>query len=214
MQKEVSSKQLLNLCVILVLFLGSCEKAQPICTYDEVVIESPLKASGQNPHAFMKNLGTGEAPVMPSNVSSAISWSTPDGWLEQKGNGMRLATFKNKNAGSMECSIVSLEGKAGDLESNIVRWMKQINLAFSSGSQLQEFISQQAELKASSGLAYRLIDFTTAQKAAEHSSPSMLSAIFETDKATVFVKLSGTREEVIRNKEQFLSLCNSITIKQ
>ncbi len=222
MEKEVPSNQLLNLCVILVLLLGSCEKAQLMRTYDEVVIESPLKASGQNPHALMGNFGNEQTPAMPTasdqmpveNVSSAISWTTPDGWMEQKENGMRLATFKNKNADSIECSIVNLEGKAGDLESNVMRWMKQINFSFQSDTQLQEFISRQAQLKTSSGLSYQVIDFTTLQTTSETASTSMISAILETDTATIFVKLTGTKSDVLQNKKQFLSLCNSITVKQ
>ena len=221
--KKIIRSRLFSSFIILTLFSISCENRQEAMRiYDEVVIESPWKASGQNPHTLMGNLGTEQPQQMPVelsqmpvtvNASVPISWITPKDWLEQKGSGLRLATFKSKNADSIECSIVSLGREAGDLKSNVLRWMKQINLSLPSDDRLQEFLAQQSQWKTSSGLAYRVIDFTQLPASAETSNLSMISAIFETDTVTIFAKLTGTKNEIIQNKEQFLSLCNSITVK-
>ena len=44
---------------------------------------------------------------------AALAWTTPDGWEEQAGQGMRLATFvAGGERGRVECSVVSLAGSA------------------------------------------------------------------------------------------------------
>ena len=79
-------------------------------------------------------MGMGQADQATQNMIAAsaqkppLAWDLPEGWTETPGNGMRLVTFHSTDKDPVECTIVSLGGMAGGLESNIVRWMGQINI--------------------------------------------------------------------------------------
>ncbi|MEM9352833.1 MAG: hypothetical protein AAGA92_07450 [Planctomycetota bacterium] len=90
---------------------------------------------------------TGKAPVVDevrqqfgefiASVDPAgPSWELPGGWSESKASGLRLATIgipydTGSFSGTLECTVTVLP-KSGDwedyLESNIVRWMRQLGL--------------------------------------------------------------------------------------
>jgi hypothetical protein len=51
----------------------------------------------------------------------AISWKTPEGWKEEKGNDIRYATLKQQKTG-LELTVTRLPASAADLKPNIDRW--------------------------------------------------------------------------------------------
>ena len=150
MMKTIPRYNLL-LILLLVLGLASCEQKITIHEYEETTIVSPLEHRMDphgDPHAFMKDapfMGFDHPDISGMQMADAqndpqlqkaldasvskvpLSWGTPDGWSEEKGGGMRVATFRAKDdAGGIECSVVSLGGQAGGSQSNVIRWMKQI----------------------------------------------------------------------------------------
>ena len=147
-----------------------------------------------------------------SVAKAPLTWVTPDGWIEEAGSSMRVATFRVKDdAGGIECSIVSLGGQAGGYQSNVVRWMNQINIAIPPADQLENFIAGQESLKTEGGFSVKLIDLTGL--APEELSPSMIASIGELPDMTIFVKMTGARESLVKNRDKFKSLCASLKLK-
>jgi hypothetical protein len=140
-----------------------------------------------------------------------LTWKTPEGWTEEKGSSMRLATFRaeGKN-GSIECSIVSLGGQAGGLESNVIRWIRQINAPVPSQDQLKDFLNRQSVIKTDGDFSMTVIDLTELIDPNQEQASSMMGAIAELADQTIFVKMTGSRDAVIENHELFVSLCQSL----
>jgi hypothetical protein len=176
----------LLLILPIIFFFVGCDQKPKTRHYTEVVIESPLaKAPMQSEPA----------------LSGKLAWSVPEGWHEEAGNAMRLATFhSNDNEKSIDVSIVSLPGGAGGLEANLKRWMGQIGMDVSD-AELKTFIKNSPN---------KIFDFTQLQKDAPVSTNSMMAALLEIDGATVFVKMTGTIQSVNQHKSNFLKLVKSI----
>ena len=177
-----------------------------ISTYEEVHIESPLKSMDQ----FHQSMMDTPQPLPDFNRDSSIEWATPVGWIEEKGSGMRVVTFKNKtNPQEIDCSIVSLGKEAGGLKENLVRWAGQINIELSD-TQFQEFLQKKIVWKTKDGQQAQMFDFSQFQKTDEET-PSMMAAIIQTPQATVFVKMTGSKAAILRNKEFFKELNESLS---
>jgi hypothetical protein len=177
-----------------------------------------------DPHAFMDmpegmRLPAGQdTPEMREALNASVarpslSWETPNGWQEKTGSGMRLVTFHpSDGAQSFECSIVSLSGQAGGLESNVIRWMNQINITVPPEDRLNSFLARQEVITAKGGFSITAIDLTEFSK--EEQSPSMITAIAELQDMVIFVKITGSKAAVLQNRESFLSLCRSLSLGQ
>ena len=195
------------------LYLISCEKVSEKRIYEEVVIAPAGEGSSPatavtNPHETIADVPIQNVTLESTNQIQ-LKWTVPKGWLEKPGSGMRLATFTNTDdAQPIECSIVSLGGQAGGLESNVKRWANQISLSLFSDQELKEFISKQEEFTTKKGLTAKLIDFTTLQS--DPGESSMMAAIMEIADATVFVKMTGKKSALEKNRISFKSLCQSL----
>jgi len=143
----------------------------------------------------------------------SLTWKTPKGWIEGKGSSMRLVTFHSKGkSGSIECSIISLGGQAGGLQSNVIRWIKQINVSVPPQNQLKDFLKRQSILKTEGGFSITVIDLTELTDPKQSQASSMIGSIAELADQTIFVKMTGSREAVVEHRDQFESLCKSLKI--
>ena len=223
------SKILISFLFIIVLIdLSGCGHKVEKRIYDEVVIESPLKAAWQgagDPHAALHSTTAGAPMPMvtdPDLLKSAagvpLTWKTPEGWREFPGSGFRLVTFKAGEGGeAVETSIVSLSGEAGGIEPNLLRWMNQINLKAPSDGLLDFLKNKEAytpEYTKAGNTPIRLIDFTQLQKDLSPASPSIYANIIETPDATIFIKMTGSINAIARHKKEFQSLSSSIKFKE
>ena len=144
-----------------------------------------------------------------------LSWETPQGWQDQGAGGMRLATFRSADTGDpVECALISLAGAAGGLESNAARWMGQLKLEILSGEKMQKFLASQKKIKTPDGLSATIIDLAGLQPENDPQAPSMIATILELDSMTVFVKMTGSRGAVLKNKDKLESLCRSIRFNE
>lgn len=173
-------------------------------------IHAGLRSNGMgNQNALMQNA------LMASVSRTPISWTAPQGWIEKKGTGMRLVAFTVADQNNpVETSIVSLAGGAGGLSANVTRWLQQLKLPIPADEELQQFIDRQEKIKTPSGLSVLMIDFTQLQKDAGPDTSSIIAAIIEQSDSHIFVKMTGTKQSVLKNLDSFKSLVNSITIKQ
>jgi len=186
-----------GLCVLM---FTSCE--QPIASRE---FEEIVTASATDSHEFMRS-----APnAAEQQLNFSLSWEVPRGWSEEKGSGMRLVTFRAQD-GSVECSIISLGGQAGGLRSNVTRWMGQINIDIPADDQFDEYLSRQKILKTKGGFPMTIIDLSELSDGQQN--PSMIAAIAEFEDKTIFVKMTGSRKDVVFNRKQFTSLCQSLAL--
>jgi len=212
----------------MLLGLLGCEGKAQKRTYQEIVIESPLKAAWQgsgDPHASLKSAGTDalmstvqDQELLNSSADTPLDWQTPVGWQELPGSGFRLVTFKSGEGDTaIDCSIVSLSGAAGGIEANLMRWMGQIGLQ-APDEGLIDFLKKSGayvpEHAKANGIPIHGVDFTPLQKNLPDTTPSMYVNIMETPQATIFIKMTGSIDALAKNKKKFESLSRSMTIKE
>jgi len=209
---------------IFTLFLSSCDQKPQESHYTEVVVQAPQvnapsmpvaqtapsdQTTPVDPHAGLDMSAMG-LPSENGQMSSMFSWATPEGWKEEAGTGMRLATFHlSSDAKAVDCSIVALGGMAGGLEANLRRWMGQLGVK-ATDDELATLISSASSTKIKSGEEGKVFDFTTIQSKARSTDKSMIVVMVTMDEATLFVKMSGTVETVRKNKDDFFKLAGSV----
>jgi hypothetical protein len=192
-----------------------CGTKSPERHYQEVVIKAPASTApfmGEDPHA---GLGL-DIPIIKKHTreDNTLAWDIPAGWQEEPGSGMRVATFKlAQNPDEIDVSIVSLGGIAGGLEANLARWATQINLKLAADDDLPKLISGATTLTTRDGSKAQIFDFTQLQQGQDPSTKSTIAAILELDDTTVFVKMTGTIQAVLKNKEAFQQLTQSVRKK-
>lgn len=212
---------------MIALVMTGCDQKSVVRVYEDIntpAVEAEaareLLPQGHPPIDQGMNMNTHD-PQMQAMLAQSVSdvpliWQTPIGWNEEKGSGMRLVTFKTDDADSITCTVVSLSGSAGGLESNIIRWMKQINLAEDqlSGDKMQNFIQKQESLTSKGHLTVQLIDLTSLSDSKNYSDQTILGAVVHLEDTTIFIKMSGTLQAVNQNREEFKALCQSLAINE
>ena len=175
-------------------------------------IHRGLKSKGGMP----SSMAMPADPAMQKSLEASVDrtpllWQTPQGWSEQKGKGMRLATFTTgAGSPSIETTIISLGGQAGGLSSNVVRWINQLQLPALDDSSLQKFIQSQEKLQTADGMPAVLVDLTSLQERSSGAVPSMIAAIVDKSSAQIFIKMTGSKSAVLANKDQLKNLVKSI----
>ena len=142
-----------------------------------------------------------------------LNWKAPQNWTEEKGSGMRLVTFHSNDSDPIECSIVSLGGAAGGVEANLRRWMQQIGLNVSD-QEFVRFLQNPSTLKTKNKEEASVFDFTQLQKSDSDQSPSMMAIVFSINETTIFVKMTGSKKAVLKNRTPFISLGESLQIDE
>lgn len=156
-----------------------------------------------------------QAMIQQSVAQIPLSWTAPKGWSEEKGSGMRLVTFTTEGNDPIICTIVSLSGMAGGLESNIIRWMKQINLNedLIAGDKMKSFIEKQEKYTSQNNLSVQMIDLTQLSTA-DPTAPNILGAVVQIQDTTIFLKMTGTLKAINENRDAFKSLCQSLSFDE
>lgn len=216
------------LIVILLLGVSGCDRPVERRQYTEVFTdtERPARSSVDDPPgAFLRamprddihasldirdmNLQMLEASV----AQTLLEWDVPEGWAEQPGGGMRLATFVNSGEEDpVETSVISLSGEAGGLESNIIRWMQQVGLDPADPGEMADFISRQERLDAD-GLPAVIVDLTQWQEHLPPQEPSLIAAIIEAADSRIFIKMTGSKKAVRHNQPRLKALVQSLRVK-
>ena len=99
------------------LFAALALVASIACRRDEVsrTRETPRSApSAQMPPMGMPSASGMEGDVpLPPAPATALKWTLPKGWTEERTGGMRFATLKPPTVGKVDASVVVLPGAAG-----------------------------------------------------------------------------------------------------
>lgn len=125
---------------------------------------------------------------------------------------MRLAAFSfadRENSG--QCTLVSLSGDGGGVMANVQRWLEQLNLPQFSRQQMADFLKRQKTTQTGNGLPVTIVDFTILGRPLERSGSSMMIAMISAADQTLFVKISGEKALLEKNREAFLKFCRSLS---
>lgn len=139
----------------------------------------------------------GYEPEAPAPASSGLRCDAPEGWLRQPPRPMREITFDAQGA---ECYVAVLGGAAGGVEANVNRWRTQIGLPPMTGEEAAAL----PEIPMMGGVG------ALAELANPDSDEALLGAVCPRADHTVFVKLTGTPEQVARERGRFLAFCASL----
>jgi len=149
------------------------------------------------------------APTAPE-APPALQWTTPDGWTEQPGGGLRLAAFTVKRDGREGlCTLIALGDAAGSLTENVQRWLGQVGVE-PPPAELSAFVGDLPPLVAEGGRQGVWIDLGRFTAHLGPEAPSILAAVFEQPRQTLFLKLTGPRALLAAEEDAFSALCRSL----
>jgi len=149
-------------------------------------------------------------PAAARTEQTEWNWENPRQWRQETGTGLRLATFSIGGGNSKgQCALVPLPGDGGGIEANVLRWLTELDLPQFSTAELAGFLGRQNQLLSRDRRPVTIIDFTTL--APGPLNPSLMVAIVPAGNQTLFVKLSGGKELLEKNRDIFLSFCRSLS---
>jgi hypothetical protein len=177
--------------LLTVLSSGACAKKEPVRKLPDSV--PPVTAS-----------------ALPSAPRTQVKFDKPAGWSDKGGSTIRLATLVIDAApNDAECTIISLQGEAGGLKPNVQRWLNQIDCEFDE-NKLDDFLAKQARAQTAGGLPVVLVDLTPFKPRTATSDISIMVGGISNNDSTIFVKFSGKKELLRKNKDMFSALCKSV----
>lgn len=198
----------------LFIFQG-CERRPEVYSYTEIHQQpAPALFAKPAPARLPPSMQAADAQtrkMLENSVSKVdLRWTLPEGWIEEPGQGIRLATLRSAGEHPVECSIVSLSGLAGGLAANISRWMGQIGVGAMDEAALEDFIRRLESVALKNGQAARVIDLTVFQAPDAKDSPSILGAVITMAEKSIFIKMSGTQAGITHHRENFINLLRSM----
>ena len=111
-------------------------------------------------------------------------------------------------------TITEILGEAGSDESNVLRWMKQIEALPMSSSKIQTWLKTQTHFTTSDGLEGIFIDLTTILSSNIKLDQSIIAAIIKTPTSKIFVKLEATKTILKENRQNLLEFSRSIRLEK
>ena len=190
-------KHFLFCSFILILVLG-CDKRRDkksYRTYEEISSLEKSKEVLSTQIASLKNEASGS--------NQGISWSIPVNWVEKQATGFRIGSFKSQQ--KLDVSVITFPGDAGGVLQNVKRWLGQIGFNLST-KELKLFLDTVVTKKNKQGLSYYFVNSLSLGK-----KQHFLGAIFFVKTKTIFVKITGNKTLIEKDKKDFLMFCDSIT---
>jgi hypothetical protein len=134
---------------------------------------------------------------------SGLHWTTPKGWTELAGNGMRAATLQPPpGAGKAEVTVIALPGDVGGELANVNRWRGQISLPPVTEEQLGALRSQ---VRTAAGSLF-LYDFTSGGQ----KKTRLVAGMIQASGTTWFFKLMGDAQAVDAARPAFLKMLEGL----
>ena len=203
--------QTLPLLLLAATLTGCADQPAHVRRYSEIVVNPAQAAASGDRNVPAGNVPmTGNAGPMLQNVEAGgpLSWTTPSGWTETRGSGMRLATFAvSRDGASGECTIVALGAGSGEPVSNLKRWIGQLEGAVPTDEALTSFIQAAPKLPLAGGREAAVYDLTPFAKP---GGQAMLTAIADFGNRVVFVKLTAPPAVLAAETDAFRTLTSSL----
>ena len=132
-----------------------------------------------------------------------LSWEKPESWIETSGHEMRLVSYNVPfSNGIGDLSVITFEGSSGGVEANVNRWRQQIGLELLNSSEIKES-SMNMDGKLGKYEFFKLVN-------EKNPDSAILSAIFQLETSTLFVKLSIDSTGIEETENDFITFCKSI----
>jgi hypothetical protein len=152
------------------------------------------------PHESIKEFVLPEAPA---ETPAELSWTTPARWKEKLKTPMRLASYEIRTLqGTLDFSIIRLEGDGGGDLANVNRWRAQEGLDVWSA----EVFAQNVQIVPHPRLAIRTIWIEGAKNA-------ILGAMTNNGGYTWFFKMCGPIEAAKIERGDFVKLLEGLRIR-
>ena len=184
-------------------FCVGCESEREVRMYQEMIVQVAEAQSQSTQDPRMTAL------LQQSVAQVPLVWDLPQGWSEEAGSGMRLATLKSGDD-SVVCSVTALAGNSGTLEQNVTRWLGQVGINLSP-TELQNYLQSIATKRNTYDLPMQVVDFVSLLS--EPTADNMITAIIEYENSRIFLKLTGTTENLLKHQSAFQALLQSIRIR-
>jgi hypothetical protein len=152
------------------------------------------------------SLRPASAPEPP--VAAGWRWTVPAGWERRPARPMRVVTFGPAERPDTECYVTELMGAAGGVEGNINRWRQQMGQPPLDAAALDALptlrvAGREARLVEARGTFTGMGGGTTADAA-------LLGVVCPLEESVLFVKMTGPLDVVARERDRFLSFCESL----
>ena len=132
-----------------------------------------------------------------------LRWTTPAGWKEVAGSGMRVASFSlPKTAGKAEVTVVALPGDVGGELANVNRWRGQLALPPISEAELP---AARATVRTPLGAMF-VYDFTGSGE----KKTRLVAGMIQVSGTMWFFKLMGDEKAAAAAKPAFLKLLEGL----
>jgi len=191
---------------MLFVFLTGCGDPEPQKRqYQEVILAPPPSIPPGSAVAPSELPDSPEGPDL-----GPMTWKKPSHWTEEPGGGMRLVTFRSGSGEDTgECTIIVLGGPAGGYVANVKRWLGQINIQ-TDPAQLNKYVDGLPSMKTRGGHEGVFADLSLYNGDLKDGDSSMLTAIIRRGNQTVFVKMTGKKAYLAKEKTHFETLSTSI----
>ena len=197
-------------CALVCLMLTACDSSEPeIKTYrvaypKTVAATPPAVDPGSSLPANHPPVGNAANPPATGGTSAESHWlwDVPEGWTEQSGSGMRMASFTIPGDG-MDCSIIALGAAAGSIGANVNRWRGQVGLENVAEEEIIRSLKVANTVDGQEALLCNLVG----------AEQTIRAAIIRTDHETVFIKMTGPGAGVEQATPAFDALVKSFRHK-
>lgn len=178
---------------------------------EELQLTNPQSQISQVEEVSKENTGVNSSNPMVSGFAQLnLIWQTPEGWQEDKNKPMRVVTFTGGEGSSWECYISVLTSQAGGVEANFNRWASQMGKTDID----VQFISQLPEINIM-GKSCKVLDIKgdyIDMQGNTFKNYRLLGTVCPLENHTLFIKMTGTDQEIAQQKENFFKLCKSLSL--
>lgn len=182
-----------HLMPILAVGLLTCGCRKGTVSYYEIPREEPRQQAAAT-------------PSVQDDHDDELSWHMPTDWREAGGSEMRLSSysFTNSAGDSVDISVTRFPDAAGGVLANINRWRSQAGLSPIEDSDL----ASETKPISIAGKPGLFVDFAGTNDAG--SATRITGAIVSHGGASWFFKMTGDDAVVASQRENFVSLLNSV----
>jgi hypothetical protein len=147
-------------------------------------------------------------------VAAGLRYGVPPGWEDRGASGMRLATLAMPPGGQHEVTVIPA---SGSLESNVARWVGQLDEAADEDTRQRRAaaaIAAAESLDVDGAKASVVLLLDAAAESSADAGQAVLAAIIPIDDTSaLFVKFKGDAGVARRERENFTRFVSSIRWK-
>jgi len=151
---------------------------------------------------------SGPAPAAAAPAAPDLAWATPEGWRRGPEKSMRLATFLVGDSGRTEVSLIHLPGSAGGDVANIQRWYGQMGQPEPTADEIGRLPT--LEVLGRPSPLVEIAGSFSGMGREEVGEAVLIATLAEAGGRTLFIKMTGPREEVEAARRAFVEFCSSL----